>query len=98
LRRILKSFVDYFDVLVIQESTKKHKPNPEPLLLACEKLEIKPKEAVYIGDRLIDFETAKNTGMDFIGFLSGGTSEEEFEKAGVKKIVKSLSGLLSIIK
>ena len=98
LRRILKGFVDYFNVIITQELTEKHKPNPEPLLLACQKLNIKPEEAVYVGDRIIDFETAKNAGMDFIGILSGGTSKEEFEKAGVKKIIKSLSDLLSIIK
>jgi pyrophosphatase PpaX len=96
--RRLKDFIDYFDVVVTSESTKKHKPDPEPLLFACEKLKIKPKEAVYVGDRLIDFETAKNAGMDFIGILSGGTSKAEFKKAGVTKIIDSLNELLDIIK
>ena len=97
-KRRLSDFMDYFDTIVTQESTKNHKPDPEPLLLACEKLGIRPEEAVYIGDRLIDFETAKNAGMDFIGILSGGTSKEEFEKAEVIKIIGSLSELLEIVK
>ena len=97
LKRILKDFINYFDTIVTQELTKNHKPEPEPLLLACKKLEIKPAEAVYVGDRLIDFETAKNAGMDFIGILSGGTSEEEFKKAGVKKMTSSLIDLLNIL-
>jgi len=98
LRRILKGFVAYFDIIITQELTEKHKPDPEPLLLACQKLNIKPAEAVYVGDRITDFETAKNAGMDFIGILSGGTSEEEFKKAGVKKIIKSLSELIKIVR
>lgn len=97
-RRVLKDLIKYFDVIVTRESTKKHKPYPEPLLLACKKLKIKPAEAVYVGDHLIDFETAQNAGMDFIGILSGGTTKEEFEKAGVKKIINSLGELLQIVK
>ena len=97
-KRRLKEFIDYFDVIITQESTKKHKPDPEPLFFACDKLGIKPEEAVYVGDRIIDFETAKNAGMDFIGILSGGTSEEEFKKSGVTKIIKSLGELLEIVK
>ena len=97
VRDSLGSFVTYFDAIITQESTEKHKPYPEPLLLACKKLKIKPAEAVYIGDRIIDFETARNAGMDFIGMLSGGTSKGEFKKAGVKKIISSLSELLNIV-
>jgi len=98
VKRILKNLVSQFDVIITQESTKKHKPDPEPLFFACDKLGIKPEEAVYVGDRIIDFETAKNAGMDFIGILSGGTSEEEFKKSGVTKIIKSLGELLEIVK
>jgi len=96
-KRRLKEFLDYFEVIITQESTKKHKPDSEPLLLACKKLCVKPRETVYVGDRLIDFETAKNAGTDFIGILSGGTSREEFKKVGVKKIINSLGELLNII-
>jgi HAD superfamily hydrolase (TIGR01549 family) len=98
LERVLGNLINYFDVIITHESTNKHKPDPEPLLLACKKLGIKPDEAVYIGDRIIDLETAKNAGTDFIGILSGGTSKEEFEKAGVKKIIKSLDELMKIVK
>jgi HAD superfamily hydrolase (TIGR01549 family) len=94
----LKDLISYFDVIITSELTEKHKPDPEPLLLACKKLQIEPEEAVYVGDRIIDFETAKNAGMDFIGILSGGTSKEEFKKVGVKKIINSLSELSNIVK
>lgn len=97
VKRILKDILSQFSAIITQESTEKHKPDPEPLLLACEELGVKPAESVYIGDRLIDFETAKNAGMDFIGLLSGGTSKEEFQKAGVKKIISSLNELLQIV-
>jgi HAD superfamily hydrolase (TIGR01549 family) len=95
--RRLKDFINYFDVIITRELTDQHKPNSEPLLLACKKLNIRTKEAVYVGDRIIDFETAKNAGTDFIGILSGGTSKKEFEKVGVKKTISSLADLLKVL-
>ena len=55
-----------FDVVVTFEDTKKHKPNPEPLLLAAKRLKVKPSEIVYIGDAPSDYKAAKTAGMKFI--------------------------------
>lgn len=54
---------DYFPVTVFREDIKKSKPNPEPLLLALQRLEIEPtKDDViwYIGDRHKDVTAAAN--------------------------------------
>lgn len=93
LKRQIGKLLKYFEVVVSKEETKKHKPNPEPLLLACKKLKIKPREAVYIGDAVIDYQAAKNAGINFIGFISGSATKEEFRKLNVKFFV-SLKGLL----
>ncbi len=62
----LKKFEDYFKTVVCYDDTVKHKPDPEPLLLAAEKLQIKPDEAVYIGDMESDIKAAKSAGMKII--------------------------------
>ena len=41
---------DYFTVIISKEDIRKGKPDPEPYRLACEKLGIKPKNAVVIED------------------------------------------------
>ncbi len=54
----------YFKVIIFREDIKKSKPNPEPLLLALERMKITQKESDviwYIGDRHKDVTTAQNT-------------------------------------
>ena len=49
----------YFDIVVSFEDTENHKPHPDPLLYAIEKLAVKPEETVYIGDQEADMLAAK---------------------------------------
>jgi len=96
LEKHLKKFLKFFEVIITRYDTKKHKPDAEPLLSACEKLGIRPEEAVYIGDSLIDHEAARNAGVNFIGFVSGSASKEDFQKLNVK-FVTSLKDLLKYL-
>ncbi len=64
----LATLEKYFQVTIGFEDTNNHKPDPEPLVFAAQKLQIKPKEVVYIGDAESDFHAAKTAGMEFILF------------------------------
>ena len=66
--REMKEIKKYFNEVVSFEDTTKHKPDPEPLLLIAQKLNLKPEEIVYIGDVETDFQAAKSAGMKFILF------------------------------
>jgi HAD superfamily hydrolase (TIGR01549 family) len=59
---------EFFTTSVAFEDTEKHKPDPEPLLLAVNQLGVRPSEAVYIGDTAVDIEAARAAGMNFILF------------------------------
>jgi len=49
--------VDYFDLFITPESTKLHKPDPEPALEALRRLECDaPDRALFIGDSTFDIE------------------------------------------
>jgi HAD superfamily hydrolase (TIGR01549 family) len=56
----------HFEAIVCYEDTMKHKPDPEPLLLACEQLGVWTGDAVYVGDAPSDRECARAAGMHFI--------------------------------
>ena len=56
----------YFKYTVTAESTKKHKPHPEPMLKILEMACYKPGEAVYIGDSIYDMQCANSAGVDCI--------------------------------
>lgn len=65
-----------FDVIVGQEDTLLHKPNPEPLLLAVAQLGLAPAACIYIGDQPTDILAARHAGMTSGAALWGeGTPE-----------------------
>ncbi|MEM5799678.1 MAG: HAD-IA family hydrolase [Candidatus Aenigmatarchaeota archaeon] len=82
------------DVRVHAEDTGRHKPDPDPILLALKKLKVKPKEAVYVGDSLLDYRAAGAAGVNFIGVLSGVTMIEEFLRNNVVYVIKDIGELL----
>jgi pyrophosphatase PpaX len=62
----LATMQKYFSVVLTCEDTTNHKPHPESLLLAAQKLGIKPEEAIYIGDVENDLKAARAAGMKII--------------------------------
>ena len=51
------------DCIVTCEDTDKHKPDPEPALIALEKLSAKAEETLMVGDSMFDIKCAHNAGM-----------------------------------
>jgi pyrophosphatase PpaX len=55
---------DRFEVLVAKEDTVRHKPFPDPLQLAMERLgETDPSRILYVGDSIHDVMCARNAGI-----------------------------------
>jgi pyrophosphatase PpaX len=61
-----------FDVVVGGDETTRHKPHPEPLLLALERLDAQPADAAYVGDSPYDMQAARAGGLHAIGVTWGG--------------------------
>lgn len=53
----------YFDALITTDDTDNHKPHPQPLQLAMNRLDVTPEESVYIGDSPFDIEAGQAAGM-----------------------------------
>ncbi len=69
---VSKGFDQYMKTAVLAGDTKKHKPDPEPLLECARRLGIPPERIIYIGDALSDYEAAQKAGMDF-GYAKWGS-------------------------
>lgn len=83
----------YFKVAVSYDDTENHKPHPEPLLLAAQKLGVKPGESVYIGDVENDIKAARAANTKVILFsknhLNGADAyTSSFEK--LPELIKTL--------
>lgn len=82
------------DVIVGGEDVKEPKPSPEGLLLAAERLEAEKEQILYVGDSLVDAETAQRAKIAFAGVLTGTTTEEEFAEFPRVCVAKSAAELL----
>lgn len=57
----------YFGTVVTGDDTERHKPAPDPLLLALQRLGATASSAVYVGDSPFDIRAAKAAGMTAVG-------------------------------
>ena len=62
----------YFEIVVTGDDTERHKPDPEPLLLALERLGADGSGAAYVGDSPFDVRAAKAAGMTAVAVAWGG--------------------------
>jgi phosphoglycolate phosphatase len=61
LKGHLKEFgiENHFSIITGQEGCAEQKPSPKPILTTVEKLEVKPREAIYVGDMEEDIIAGK---------------------------------------
>jgi pyrophosphatase PpaX len=71
------ALAELFDVVVAHEDTTRHKPDPDPVLLAVEKLGGTAEEAVYVGDSPFDVGAAQAAGVFAIAVGWGGIHPAE---------------------
>ncbi|MEO7840922.1 MAG: HAD family hydrolase [Anaerolineales bacterium] len=87
----------YFDVVVTGLSTVHTKPYPHPILLAAQKMGVKPEECLMIGDTTVDMRAGKSAGAQTVGVLCGFGEEEELRRMGADLILNSTNELADII-
>ena len=88
------------EVVVTCDDTDIHKPNPEPILLALERLNVEPSSAIMVGDSIFDTECAKNAGVKSIlvdwsvaGQNAGNSVDADFLAKSadeIKEIIESI--------
>ncbi|MDH4266397.1 MAG: HAD-IA family hydrolase, partial [Deltaproteobacteria bacterium] len=72
-----------------------NKPHPEMLFFAMEKMGLKKDVTVFVGDSVIDIQTAKNAEMKVYAVPTGNTAREDLEKAQPTAL---LTGFLDLVK
>jgi pyrophosphatase PpaX len=68
---------ELFETVVGGDETKGHKPDPEPLLLAAERLEVAPETCAYVGDSPFDVRAAKAAHMHAVAVTWGGIHDRD---------------------
>ncbi len=87
---------EYFDVVLGLEDVNIPKPEPAILLKAIEILGVKKDRAVYVGDTVIDMQTAKNAGVTGIGVATGLYDKKSLTEAGAALVLPEASEILHL--
>jgi len=88
---------DLFAAVVGGEDVHGHKPDPEGLLQALQRLEVGKAQTVYVGDHVVDAQAAMQAAIPFIPVLTGATERGDFLELPHLKILGSVSELPSFL-
>ncbi len=65
-----------FEFVIGSDDCERHKPDPEPILLGCERLGLEPAACAYVGDSPFDLQAARAAGVTAVAALWGMFAEE----------------------
>lgn len=91
-------FPDLFDVILGEREGVELKPNPQIVLDILSTLNIKHSTLLYLGDSLVDFETAENAGVPFVACSWGFVKREQLLEAGIRCIVDQPKEIITLTK
>jgi phosphoglycolate phosphatase len=87
----LNGLSHYFDLVVSSLDVKNPKPHPESIFKIAGFFEIGPDKCLYVGDSLVDYDTARSAGAKFIAYRNRGLRAEYY----VDHLME-IAGLLNI--
>jgi pyrophosphatase PpaX len=89
---------DYFEVVVAAEDATRHKPDPEPLLLALDRLGAQPDAAAYVGDSPFDVAAAKAAGVFAVAVTWGGIhNRDSLREEAPDAIIETPAELFDVV-
>jgi pyrophosphatase PpaX len=88
----------YFAAVVTAEQTEHHKPHPEPVLTALERLGSEPADAAFVGDSPFDMGAGKAAGVFTVAVSWGKIHPvDRLLDAGADTVVHSPDELLDVL-
>ena len=94
-----EDLLSHFDAILGSEDIGTPKPDPAGLLAAMTRLGVGREKVLYVGDSVVDAETACRAEVAFVAVLTGSTRREEFAAyplAGLLEHVGQLPALLGL--
>ncbi|MCW3995133.1 MAG: HAD family phosphatase [Candidatus Bathyarchaeota archaeon] len=89
---------EFFQIVIPRNKVKHVKPNTEQFEMALKALGVHPKDALIIGDSVVDMESAKELKAVAVGLPTGFSSTQELMIHGANYLITSLSDLPILVK
>ena len=90
-------FPDIFDVVLGEREGIERKPNPQIVYDIISQLSSVNSPLLYIGDSLVDRETARNANVPFVACSWGFVPKQQLMAAGTERIVDKPEEIITII-
>jgi pyrophosphatase PpaX len=87
---------ELLDTAICLEDTQIHKPEPEPILAALDRLHISREEAAYVGDSCHDIIAGRRAGVKTVAALWGPLPRTDLECERPDYLAESINDLLDI--
>ena len=88
----------FFETVVAADDTERHKPHPDPVLLALDRLGSRAEEAAYVGDAPFDVESGRAAGVYTVAVGWGGIHQHErIQAARPDAFVRTAEELLGVL-
>ncbi len=84
---------DRFDTVLAADDLPRKKPDPLPLLVAAETMNVVPEDCLYIGDTWVDIAAARAAGMRSVA-VTFGYSQKPPSTLGADHVVNCARSLL----
>lgn len=88
-----RGFSGWVDVIVGGDSCERRKPDPQPLLFACEALRVGRTQCLMVGDSSNDVEAARGAGIPVVCVSYGYNEGRDPRTLGCDASIDSLSEL-----
>ncbi len=83
-----------FDIIVGPDTARKAKPDPEVFMYAVRALEIKPEEAIFVGDDIVrDYKGAERVGMKPFLIVRSKETKESKSLRQIKDLISLMDYL-----
>jgi pyrophosphatase PpaX len=87
----------HFETVIGMDLCKRHKPDPEPVMIALERLSSGPKGAWFIGDSIHDMESGNAAGVGTVGALWGPFNEQDLAPSRPKFLAVTPSDVVTLV-
>ncbi|HEX9563406.1 MAG TPA: HAD-IA family hydrolase [Gemmatimonadaceae bacterium] len=86
----------YIRLVIASDSTERHKPEPEPVLLAMERLGARAESTIFVGDSPYDITAGLAAGVRTVGVAWGAFSPDVLREAGAAEILERPAELVRL--
>jgi pyrophosphatase PpaX len=98
LRGLVHTGLDrYFETVVGMDSCKRHKPDPEPVRVALDRLSREPDGAWFVGDSVHDMESGNAAGVATVGALWGPFTPEDLAPSHPKHLAETPARVIELV-